>query len=224
LYKCNVFASEMLLRSGYRVRMRKNPATPSSPEYVVYYLANRIVGEARDATMTLESPGIVATDGEPPWGRRWDGVLSQIPDSDRAATINRMMEEEGRAFYLVQEKRCIPITACHGHVLLLERVETAWPPAHPFGTRATVELELRGLQSRGTRIGLAWMHAAVVEAPADGLFRRTRTVAPDWPDFRSDPARTSRNNDLLLIEAVPGGDPATEAGLRDLCVLHQGGG
>jgi hypothetical protein len=135
-----------------------------------------------------------------------------------------MMEEEGRAFYLAQEKRCVPINSCHGHVLLLERVHEAWPPGDEIAGQPTVRFELNGLVSRGTTIGLSWIHASVVEAPADGLFRRSRTVTPEWPDFRLNPARTSQNNDLLLIEAMPGGDPATESGLEDLCVLHQGGG
>ena len=224
LFKCNVFASEMLLRSGFRVRMRKNPATAAGPETIYYYLANRIVGEARDTHMTLEAPGILATDGELPWGRRWDGVLHSTADADRAAVINRMMEEEGRAFYLVQEKRCVPITSCHGHVLLLERVDEGWPPGDEIAGQPTVKFELIGLESRGTRIGLTWIQATVIEAPADGLFRRRRIVTPEWPDFRpSNPASTSRNNDLLLIEAIPGGDPSTEGGLEDLCVRHQGG-
>jgi hypothetical protein len=204
--------------------MRKNPATAAGPETVFYYLANRIVGEARDTQMTLETPGILATEGELPWGRRWDGILHSTADADRAGVINRMMEEEGRAFSLAQEKRCVPITSCHGHVMLLERAHDAWPPGDEIAGQPTVKFELIGLVSRGTRIGLSWIDASVIEAPADGLFRRRRTVTPEWPDLRLNPAGTSRNNDLLLIEAIPGGDPGTESGLADLCVLHQGGG
>ena len=223
LYKCNLFVGEMLLRSGFRVRMRRNPATSGQPETVYYYLSNRVVGEARDVSLPLGGVGVLATEGELAWGRRWDGRLVQLAGLELVAEINRLMEEEGRAFYLVQEKRCVPIGACHGHELLLERVETTRPPGDPFGDRPTVVFETKGLASRGTRIGLQWIRAAVIEAPADGLFRRVRNVVPEWPDFFANTVRKSRNNDLLLIEAVPGADPSTDRGMAELCILHQAG-
>ncbi|HUG37685.1 MAG TPA: hypothetical protein VML54_12080, partial [Candidatus Limnocylindrales bacterium] len=223
IYKCQVFGYEILLRSGFRVRMiswREGDQT-----ITLYYRVNRVVADARKLTgVTIYQPGVIGYSGENLWGRRWDLVLRSLPDHMQAAEINRLIEEEGRAFYLVNEFPG-PDKKRSGHFQLVERaggpVPPNWPGPEP------IAWEEQGDPTQGTTSGLLWIQATVLEAPGVGLRRSTGMVVPFWDEwFRVADASQyiglgSNNNDLLLIEALPGPDPHTQDGVRALCAIHR---
>jgi len=227
VYKCQVFGFEMLLRSGFRVRMHRTPEAGGWRVY--YYIVNRIVREARETRdMNASQPAVIGTAGEIPWGRRWDRVLRLLPDGQQAAEINRMIDEEGRAFYLAMEFQGVTRDAA-GHFLLLERVEETLPENWLFPhTPYPIAWEDAGDPEKGTLSGLLWILARVYEAPEHGLRRATNLFVPAW-DVWFEAANSphlgegSNNNDLLLIEALPGPDPHTQGGIRALCAIHQKG-
>jgi hypothetical protein len=225
LFKCQVFAFEILLRSGFHVRMHRY--VENGVVYLYYYRVNRLAREARDVKgMTSEKPGVLGYEGEEPWGRRWDRKLTALPAEQQPVEINRMIDEEGRAFYLLREFEGKPGHRHSGHLLLIERVhETVpadWNPAMPA---LTVYWEKEGSTAgaRGTAIGLMWISADVIQAPLGGLERGPDLVVTQWPKTAKPEVRAdaSTNNDLLLIEAIPGPDPHTLDGVRALCSIHQ---
>ena len=102
LFKCQVLGFEMLLRSGFRVRMHRY--VKDGQVHLYYYRVNRLAREARDVKgMTSQKPGVLGYQGEASWGRRWDLKLMALPAAQQPVEINRMIDEEGRAFYLVRE-------------------------------------------------------------------------------------------------------------------------
>jgi hypothetical protein len=223
--KCNVFVGEMLVRSGFRARMHPFQGN------LVYSVVNWVAEDARHTAMTVTEPGLLGFAGQIPWGRRWDGVFATKPFDQMAPLINHMIREEGRTFYLVQEF-LHPESGVwrSGHMLLLEAVHEMTPGGAP-----TVRWEGLGrTKPRGasttpdsyTQIGLWGIVATVVEAPSSGLRRRVEAmVVVNWPEvFRDNTqskAEASQNNDLLLIEALPGRDPGTPAGYQDLSSIGQ---
>jgi hypothetical protein len=228
LFKCQVFGFEMLFRSGFRVRMFRG-GTDGQP-VVFYYLANWLAREARDVRkMTGTRPGILGYAGEIPWGRRWDFKLSDMPPDQRAPEINRMIDEEGRAFYLVREFEGTTAHPHAGHFLLIERVRETVPvgwqtPDIPYPVWFEIEGSIAG--TRGTAMALQWIYADVFQAPLGGLERGDDLVVPQWPGLAKAQvsAHASKNNDLLLIEAIPGPDPHTPDGVGGLCSIHQSAG
>ena len=224
VFKCQVFGFEMLLRSGFRVRMHRTPEAGGWRVY--YYIANRIVREARDADLSGSGPVVIGTEGETPWGRRWDLVLRSLPDDLQAAEINRLIDEEGRAFYIAMEFQGVTRKAA-GHFVLLEHVQETVPATWPWPDLPyPIVWEDAGDPAKGTRSGLQWILASVYEAPGTGLRQNTGILVPGWdPWFRffKSPhlGEGSTNNDLLLIEALPGPDPHTQDGIRALCSIHQ---
>ena len=228
LFKCQVFGFEMLFRSGFRVRMHRGPQDGQT--VVFYYLANWLAREARDVRkMTGTRPGILGYDGELPWGRRWDFKLYDMQEAARAAEINRMIDEEGRAFYLVREFEGTDEHKHAGHFLLIERVRETIPPDWPRPDFPyTVYFEIKGSTAgtRGTAMGLQWIVADVYQAPLGGLEHGEDLVVPQWPELAKPQVRphASHDNDLLLIEAIPGPDPHTPEGVRALCSIHQRAG
>jgi hypothetical protein len=223
VYKCNLLGFEMLLRSGFRVRMVRY--RHAGQIYLYYRRVNPLVEEARKTQMTRTEPGYLAREGEAIWGRRWDGVLISQPEGQHAQAINRMMEEEGRAFYLVREFAA-PADDRAGHFALLDHVETSFPDGDALAGRPTVWWEIEGDPGVGsetkTTSGLAWIRATVYEAVPGGLRRHTYRISPAWPGLvnEADESLASRNNDLLLIEAHPGQDPDTIEGIRNLCSIR----
>jgi len=176
--------------------------------------------------MTSQKPGVLGYQGETSWGRRWDLKLMALPAAQQPVEINRMIDEEGRAFYLVREFEGKPGHRHSGHLLLVERVHETlpadWDPRLP---PLTVVWETLGSTAgtRGTAVGLLLMSADVIQAPLGGLERGPDLVVTQWPKTAKAAVRAdaTTDNDLLLIEAIPGPDPHTLAGVTALCSIHQ---
>lgn len=224
VYKCTLFGFEVLLRSGFRVRMVR--WSDALGVYVYYYRVNRLVREARDVQLSADKPGLLAYSGEAVWGRRWDAILNAKPVAEHAAEINRMMEEEGRCFYLIQEFDGPTCKDCSGHFMILNRVEESLPldpKLQKMVEKPTVWWEVRGQASRGTTIGLNYIYANVYQALKAGLFNNTDIFFPEWKEYVQPKYRdmVTSDNDLLLIEAYPGKDPDNQQGIEDLCSIHE---
>jgi hypothetical protein len=224
-FKCQVFGFEILLRSGFRVRMHRYEK--NGQVHLYYYRVNRLAREARDVKgMTETKPGVVGYANELPWGRRWDIKLQTLPLDQQPAEINRMIDVEGRAFYLVREFEGKPGRRHSGHFLLIERVYETVPPDWRVEVPPhTIFWESEGSTAgnRGTDVGLMWIYADVIQAPLGGLVRGDDLVVTQWPKTAKVEVRADAtvDNDLLLIEAIPGPDPDTLAGVRALCSIHE---
>lgn len=216
-WKCNIFVSDICLRSGFRVCV-----TTAKPTTLHYATANTYCLHVEKVQIGLSNPDLVpllgtGEDEIVSWGWKIEGWVRAAPGGNFGQRIAEAINSEGRCMVLfcgaprgfgIPENQVPPnqiaAASCvatnirwqSGHVRLITRTSTSAASPSQFNTIGK---------------GLAAITVATYEAGKDALLhikgKRFRSGAPDYVR-------------LHLVELCPGKDPDTLQGLRDLNVRN----
>lgn len=240
-YKCNLFVCEIALRAGFHV-----PVGETGTNGYHYLDANSISNLAHalqsDAD-TTERQKIVTSINEQDigatgnkrrtWGYRLVNLIRAQADADRQKFLNDLMNVEGRCIifagsrprkfrnYTFKDSNGHDVTgiaSCAtaigrgiGHIVLIEEF-TAKPIVKPINQTSHVAGDPK-------TTAIAQLTITTREAQGVGARKRTGTFAynAEAPETKAD----ALANFIWLepIELVPGGDPQSHQGLRDLFVV-----
>jgi hypothetical protein len=188
-WKCNLFVSDIALRSGFRVCI-----FPVGTHWH-YAAAGRYAGKADiagNATNRVPLNGMVANEAQT-WGFKIERYLRSLDDEDLSqAALNHAMQYEGRCLILAGSRAAI------GHIMLVETVNG--PPKLVDDSEAG-----HGLKSIAITLHEALGSGGAQSSDDTCKIKGTGGRADSHKNF-------SR---LHLIELHPGKDPDTETGLRD---------
>lgn len=189
-HKCNLFISDVALRSGFRCCIHAVMANLWHYNAAGTYTNN--TDNAGNATDRIPLRGNI--EGTPTtWGFKFERWLRAIPAADRQARVNELMTSEGRCLILAGSR-----AVGSGHIVIVESVG------------ARIDLVAAANAGHGlTAITLTTREAQEV----GGRTRINETFSLAGPGGGAD--ATSNFVRLHLFELHPGKDPDTLVGLRD---------
>jgi hypothetical protein len=193
-FKCNLFISDVALRSGFRCLIHDVGSTfhyCSAGEYT-----NR-VHQTRFAHDREPLIGRIPSNGRHKWGLKIERWIRSVPEANRQNLLNRAMHEEGRCFILGGYRDPNPAPR-PGHIVIVVRVhgQPEFLPQNTTGpglkSISITTKEARG-QSAGSRVNQTFS------------LQGTGGAADSTGNFSK----------LHLFELHPGQDPDITGGLSD---------
>lgn len=216
-FKCNLFASDMAVRSGFRV------AVLHTLEKVWHYVdantsANSTHCAGTDtARVAIQGVRVDRKKPAPTWAWKTERWWQAVPAADRRTALHDAMAGEGRCFLLAGAKprkfakKTVPINAAGvapctaalkkvatGHIMIVRDV-TADPIPHDH-----------------VGSGFTKITADTYQAASEKALRTTS--ACEVGGAGPNPGSAKGYIRLHLVELAPGGDPDTVQGLADLNV------
>jgi hypothetical protein len=188
LWKCNLFISDIALRSGFRCCIHDVGNTAWHYNGAGTYADN--VHNSGNANARIPLRGKIDTLRGVTWGFKFEQWLRAIPVADRIRRVNDLMTDDGRCLVLAGSR-----AVGSGHIVLIKSVGATLQLTATAGNGIDrIEVTTREASRGGGDIRTGTFKLAGTGGAADSLSNFTR---------------------LHLFELHPGQDPDTPAGLRN---------
>ena len=219
-YKCNVFVSDICLRSGFKVCVWG----PYNNLFLKYINPNPYANQVHRSNGADERLSLMGRgeDNQQYWGWKIENWLRAQPENERQQRLNEAMNQEGRCFILVGARgRRFETYNVAPNIQGIANCNTAIKPraGHMIIVR---EVSGQPILAASIGAGLQRIRVRALNASPNGAVD-TLNYDARLGGNANNPGHPFGYVRLHLIELNPGKDPDTSIGLRDLNVRNNPG-